>query len=113
MPTVKNVSSEDNQPYLLDKNTWNKRLIAAKNGLRGNCVPERVTKSTGAQMTGYASEIHWLQFGIQSDRSEKLTQVQQGILVLDKEESDAFIEELETPITFDDVLAKARKQRLI
>lgn len=98
---------------MLDRETWNARRESARESLRGNNVPERVTKATGSRMTIAMAEIGYLNFGIREDLKSKLSMVQNGAIKLSRFGNARLICELERPVTYNRVRIKAKKLGLI
>ena len=101
------------QPFELTEQQWNQRLQSAKSRLRGNYVPQRVTKASSSQMVGASKEIDWLYFGVKDDIKATFKKVNEGKLTLSKFGNLRLIVLIERPVTYSQVIKKARKQKLI
>jgi hypothetical protein len=100
-------------PYELDKETWTFRMTKAREALRGNGVPERVTASSRTVMVSALQDIEYLSFGVRSDLKAKLVAVQRGDLKLSSFGNTRLIAQIERPISYEQVKLKAKKLGLV
>ncbi|AZS26256.1 hypothetical protein [Vibrio anguillarum] len=97
------------QPYEMGANEWRLRVVKANEIIRGNGVPERITRGTGSAMLNAYKELEFLYFGVKDDLNSKLKRLQAGEITLSPFGLLRIQVELERPVRYLDVIKKAKR----
>ncbi|MCR9501885.1 hypothetical protein [Vibrio vulnificus] len=101
------------QPYEMKASEWQSKVLKAKETIRGNGVPERLTKGTASSMVSAQKELDFLYFGVKDDLNKKLKCLQIGEITLSAFAQLRMQVELERPVRHSDVIKKARRMGLL
>ena len=97
------------KPYLMSKEEWEKAVE--------NCKPcysqSKLTKNSMNEMKNKFKKLEYLYFDVKKEVQNKLLLISEGKLFMSQDEADKLIEELETPIKYEDIINKAKKLNLL
>lgn len=94
------------QPYELTKDEWE----AEKEACRPDNMQTNFTRKSGAEFLRKFNRMQFLNFGVHEAESEKLKSAMRGEIILSQEEAKEILRVLDTPIRWEDVIEKAKRE---
>lgn len=97
------------EPWQLSREQWD----AERQRLRPEVAQCNLTKASASQDVARHERLTWLLFDVHASTSARLKAAAQGELAMSREEAQACLEELARPVTYDDVITRARRLGLM
>lgn len=91
------------EPWQLTRAEWN----AERDRLRPNYAQSNFTRASGSEAQARHNRLDWLLFDVRKADSERLRAAQRGEFALTAAEAEDLLERLQTPVHYDDVIARA------
>ncbi len=97
---------EGEQPWKMTKKQWN----AERERIRPNVAQSNFTKASGSQAATSMKRLEWLTYGAKKDAQDKLRAAERGEIKLKRDEVDDLLEEINSPVSHEDVVRKAIRE---
>lgn len=97
------------EPWQLTREQWN----AERQRLRPEVAQCNFTKASASQDIARHERLTWLLFDVHAETSARLKAAAAGECHMTREEAQACLDELARPVTYDDVLARAKRLGLM
>ena len=94
-------------PCQMTKAEWE----AAREDCRPDNLQTPLTKKSSSEAVSKFERLQYLGYGVHDADSQKIREAFTGKIVLSPSEADEILERLQTPITYEDVIAKARSEQ--
>lgn len=96
-------------PYHMTKDEWE----AEKEACRPDNMQTNFTRNSGSEFLRKFNRLQFLNFGVHEADSQKMRDALAGRIVLSKQEAEEIMLRLDTPIRYNDVIEKAKREGCI
>lgn len=96
-------------PWQFTREQWN----AERDRLRPEIAQSRFTHASASEALARHDRLNWLLFDVHADVGARLKAAARGELAMSPEEARECLETLAQPVTYDDVIARARSLGLL
>ena len=93
------------EPWQLSRMEWN----AERERIRPCYVQEEFTRRSTSEAVRHIQRLEWLLFGVNAEASAKLKAAARGEISMSCEEAEALLEQINRPVTYDDVINRAAR----
>lgn len=92
------------EPWQLTRDEWN----AERERLRPCVAQSNFTKGSASEAVARHQRLEWLLYNVRADASRRLKAAANGEIEIAPDEAAELLDQLETPVSYDDVIARAK-----